>query len=117
MFGVFTTAGKVETRQAIRAQSQVCTLNGHNWTTVFVMGRDAESLREEHTQHGDLLGLSVEENMNEGNSFHYFKETLERLPCFQFYAKVDDDTAFHPARLVVRLQDEQEGTSPLFLGR
>ncbi len=48
------------------------------------MGRDAGSLREEHAQQGDLLELSVEQNMNEGKSFHYFKEALERLPYFQF---------------------------------
>jgi hypothetical protein len=111
LFGIFTTAGKVETRRAIRAQSKVCGLNGKTHATVFVLGR-ARSRREqadllkEHAEHGDILELSVEENMNEGKSYHYFREVLERLPCFEYFAKVDDDTAFAPERLAARVRQE-----------
>ena len=41
---------------------------------------------------------------------------MERFPCFHFYAKVDDDTAFSPNKLSARIMAEpNEG--PLFFGK
>jgi hypothetical protein len=128
LFGIFTTAGKVETRRAIRAQSKVCGLDGKTHATVFVLGRarsrrEQTALLKEHAEHGDILELSVEEDMNEGKSYHYFRKALERLPCFKYFAKVDDsdDTAFDPVRLAARVRQEDGGEArrkgSILLGR
>jgi len=53
--------------------------------------------------HGDIFTLTCVENMNEGKTYTYFKEALQQFPCFDFYAKVDDDTAFSPAKLSTKL--------------
>lgn len=123
LYGVFTTAGKSETRQAFRRGA--CRAQQYKlYATVFVLGRagsygERAALRKEHEKHGDIFELSTEENMNEGKSYHFFKEALNRLPCFMYYAKVDDDTVFHPVRLAQRVlaEDGHDRTIPLLIGR
>lgn len=120
LYGIFSTPGRAQTWAVVRRQAQ-CDLNNHIHSTVFVVGApqsegDREIVAREANAHGDVFVLSCEENMNEGKSYTYFKEALERFPCFNFYAKVDDDTAFAPSRLSARISAvPNEG--PLFIGR
>ena len=70
---------------------------------MFVVGkptseRDGQPLALESKEHNDVFILSWEENMNDGESFVHFHEAVGQLSCFEFYTKLDDDTAFEPAR-------------------
>jgi hypothetical protein len=91
----------------------------HN--TVFVVGawrteREHTILKREAAMYGDIFTLSCTENMNLGKSYTYFKEALAQFPCFDFYAKVDDDTAWIPDRLSRFIQNVTRST-PAIIGR
>ncbi len=120
LYGVFSTAEKVLFRNTTRQQVQ-CGLNSNGHSTVFVVGaprteREYTILQQEAAVYGDIFTLSCQENMNEGKSYTYFKEALQQLPCFDFYAKVDDDTAFAPAKLSAKLRSMPNDMA-LIIGR
>lgn len=120
LYGVFSTAEKVIFRNATRQQVQ-CHLNNNVHSTVFVVGaprteREYSILQKEAAMYGDIFTLSCKENMNEGKTYTYFKEALEQFPCFDFYAKVDDDTAFAPDKLSSLVQSVSRST-PVIIGR
>ncbi len=120
LYGVFSTAEKVMWRNATRQQAQ-CHLNSEMHSTVFVVGaahseREHHILRTEAAMYGDIFTLSCKENMNEGKTYTYFKEALAQLPCFDFYAKVDDDTAFIPDKISSFVQSVSRST-PAIIGR
>lgn len=120
LYGVFSIAEKVLFRNATRQQVQ-CHLNSNVHNTVFVVGaplteREHTILKRETDMYGDIFILSCKENMNEGKTYTYFKEALEQFPCFDFYAKVDDDTAFVPDKLSSVVQSVSRRT-PVIIGR
>jgi len=120
LYGVFSTAEKLLFRDATRQQVQ-CHLNNKVHSTVFVVGaprteREHTILQQEAAVYGDIFTLSCPENMNEGKTYTYFKEALEHFPCFDFYAKVDDDTAFVPDKLSSLVQSVSRST-PAIIGR
>jgi len=120
LYGVFSTAEKAPWRNATRQQVQ-CHLNSEVHSTVFVLGaprteREQVILRKEAAIYRDIFTLSCAENMNDGKTYTYFKEVLEQLPCFDFYAKVDDDTAFIPDKLSSVIQSVSRST-PSIIGR
>lgn len=120
LYGVFSIAEKVLFRNATRQQVQ-CHLNGNVHNTVFVVGAprtegDHTILKREAAMYGDIFTLSCVENMNLGKSYTYFKEALAQFPCFDFYAKVDDDTAWIPDRLSSFIQTAPRNT-PVIIGR
>ena len=120
LYGVFSTADKVLWRNTTRQQVQ-CHLNSDVHNTVFVVGavrteREHTILKREADMYGDIFILSCKENMNEGKTYTYFKEALEQFPCFDFYAKVDDDTAFVPDKLSSVVQSVSRST-PVIIGR
>ncbi len=120
LYGVFSTAEKGPWRSATRQQVQ-CHLNTNVHNTVFVVGaprteREHTILKREAAMHGDIFTLSCTENMNSGKSYTYFKEALEQFPCFDFYAKVDDDTAWIPDRLSSFIQAAPR-ENPIMIGR
>ena len=120
LYGVFSTADKVLWRNTTRQQVQ-CHLNSNVHNTVFVVGavrteREHTILKRESAMYGDIFTLSCMENMNLGKSYTYFKEALEQFPCFDFYAKVDDDTAFVPDKLSTVVQSASR-SSPVIIGR
>jgi hypothetical protein len=89
--------------------------------TIFVVGQpstveERNLLQEELRLHSDILVLSCNENMNEGKTYVYFKEALEKFPCFDYYAKVDDDTAFVPTQITDFLPSNP-GNQLLYAGR
>jgi hypothetical protein len=120
LYGVFSTAEKVLWRNATRQQVQ-CHFNSEMHNTVFVVGaarseREHHILRTETATYGDIYTLSCAENMNLAKSYTYFKEALVQFPCFDFYAKVDDDTAWRPDRLSRFIQTAPRNT-PAIIGR
>jgi len=120
LYGIFSMLHKIETRNTLRKQSQ-CSFNNENQNTVFVMGKpktqnEYDLIMREKDEFNDIFILSCEENMNDGKTFTYFKEALQQLPCFQFYAKVDDDTAFSPDKMTSQLLS-YPNDSPLYIGR
>ena len=120
LYGIFSIPTKAKTWTVAR-QQQHCEMNNEMHQTVFVVGSprttsDQEIIINESKAHGDVFILSCEENMNEGKTFFYFKEALEQFPCFNFYAKVDDDTAFTPQRLSARIS-VVPNNEPLLIGR
>lgn len=120
LYGVLSTAEKVLFRNATRHQVQ-CHLNGNVHNTVFVVGaprteREHSVLKRESAMYGDIFTLSCRENMNLGKSYTYFKEALDQFPCFDFYAKIDDDTAWIPDKLSSFLQSVSSNT-PVMIGR
>lgn len=120
LYGVFSMAHKAETRATLRRQAQ-CDLNNDVHSTIFIVGKpkteqEHEVIARESQAHGDVFVLTCSENMNEGKSYAYFKEASQQLPCFDFYAKVDDDTAFVPNKLSRRLDSIQNNAS-LYIGR
>lgn len=120
LYGVFSTAEKVLFRNTTRQQVQ-CGFNSNGHSTVFVVGaprteREHETMRVEASLYGDIFTLTCDENMNEGKTYIYFKEALQQLPCFDFYAKVDDDTAFAPARLAAVIRSVSTDM-PVIIGR
>ena len=120
LYGVFSTVQKELFRNATRQQVQ-CHLNSNVHNTVFVLGaprteREYSILKREAAMYGDIFTLSCKENMNEGKTYTYFKEALEQFPCFDFYAKVDDDTAFVPDKISSVVQSVSRST-PVIIGR
>lgn len=120
LYGVFSMVGHTEKRDVLRNQRR-CKFNNNNHSTVFVVGRPSslaeyEALTVESMLHQDIFVLSCKENMNEGKSFTFFKEALLEMPCYDFYAKVDDDTAFRPRRISDTLQTLPVD-SKIFFGR
>lgn len=120
LYGIFTMPHKVETRTVARHQKQ-CGFNNKLHQMIFVVGmpktdKDYEIIMRESKQYKDIFVLTCKENMNEGKSYTYFKEALEQLPCFDFYAKVDDDTAFHPTKLWNKIATIPNN-GPLYIGR
>ena len=120
LYGVFSTAEKVLWRNATRQQVQ-CHLNTNVHNTVFAVGaprteREHIILKREAVMYGDIFTLSCTENMNLDKSYTYFKEALERFPCFDFYAKVDDDTVWIPDRLSSFIRAVTTST-PVIIGR
>lgn len=120
LYGVFSIADKVLFRNATRQQVD-CHLNNNVHNTVFVVGAPRTAwehaiLKRETAMYGDIFILSCKENMNEGKTYTYFKEALEQFPCFDFYAKVDDDTAFVPDKLTSVVQSVSRST-PVIIGR
>lgn len=120
LYGIFSTVGRVEQRNAARQQTQ-CNLNSNVYNTVFVIGvpktqSEYNILNIESKLYGDVFTLTCLENMNEGKTYTYFKEAIEQFPCFDFYAKVDDDTAFAPAKLSDKLHSMPHETA-LIIGR
>jgi hypothetical protein len=121
LYGIFTVVSKTVTRNVIRNRNKLCQFNNDMHKTIFVVGQPStleehDLLREELRLHSDIFVLSCDENMNEGKSFVYFKEIINSFPCFQYYAKVDDDTAFAPFQLTSMLPDNSYNQS-LFVGR
>ena len=121
LYGVFTTLNKVVTRNILRRYGKMCKLNGETYKTVFVVGKpktheDYEILINEMELHNDIFVLSCEENMNEGKTFFFFKEAAKQMSCFDYYAKVDDDTAFVPQSISGVLMDDP-GERMLYIGR
>ena len=107
LYGIFSTVDKAQQRNIVRQQTQ-CNLNTKDHITVFVIGsprteREYNIIDMESKLYGDVFTLTCVENMNEGKTYTYFKEALEQFPCFEFYVKVDDDTAFAPAKLSTKL--------------
>ena len=120
LYGVFSTAEKVLFRNTTRQQVQ-CGFNSNDHSTVFVVGAprtpmENETMRAEAGLYGDIFTLTCQENMNEGKSYTYFKEALQQLPCFDFYAKVDDDAVFSPNKLSASLRSMPNDTA-LIIGR
>jgi hypothetical protein len=120
LYGIFSMPHKIETRAIVRQKTQ-CGFNNEIHRVVFVVGmpkKDSDYdiiARESRTYH-DIFVLSCEENMNSGKSYTFFKEALEQLPCFDFYAKVDDDTAFNPGKLSNKITGIQNNAL-LYIGR
>ena len=103
LYGIFSTMQNKEKRMILRSKKQ-CDFENENHSTVFVLGRpenrdDYEQLLTESMLYKDILVLNCKENMNEGKTFYYFYESFTLFPCFLYYAKVDDDTAFRPNQL------------------
>lgn len=103
LYGIFSMAYKEEARGVIRQKSQ-CDFNNEIHKTIFVVGkprnqRDYEIIMRESKLYRDIFILTCTENMNMGKTYTYFKEASEKFPCFKFYAKVDDDTAFLPNKI------------------
>lgn len=120
LYGIFSTVDKMQMRNIVRQQVQ-CNLNSIQHHTIFVIGKprtqkEYDTMHEEQRLHGDIFILSCEENMNEGKTYTYFKEALQMFPCFDFYAKVDDDTAFAPDKLSAKIRSVPNDT-PLIIGR
>lgn len=120
LYGVFSTVYKMQPRNATRQQLQ-CNLNSIGHRTIFVIGKprtqkEYNILHEEQRLYCDVFILTCEENMNEGKTYTYFKEAMELFPCFNFYAKVDDDTAFAPDKLSAKLRSMPNDMA-LIIGR
>ena len=121
LYGIFSMPHKIETRAVVRQQQTQCDFNNEISQVVFVLGMpqedsDYDIITRESKMYHDVFVLSCEENMNDGKTYAYFKEALEQLPCFDFYAKVDDDTAFTPSRLYNKIAEIPNNTS-LYIGR
>jgi Galactosyltransferase len=120
LFGIFTIASKKEFRNIIRQNTQ-CHFNSYSHATIFVLGmpstfEDQSTLLNESLTHNDVLILPCKENMNEDKTFQFFKAALALFPCYEFYAKTDDDTAFHPTRIVDHIKNMTSNRS-LYIGR
>ena len=120
LYGIFSTVGRMEQRNAARQQTS-CNMNNNVHNTVFVVGvphtgSEYNILNMESKLYGDIFILTCEENMNEGKTYTYFKEAMQLFPCFNFYAKVDDDTAFAPDKLSAKLRSMPNDMA-LIIGR
>ena len=62
----------------------------------FVLGRvppdQLEAIRQENHTFGDLIELDIEENMNNGKTYHWWKYVNDHFPFATFVAKSDTDT-------------------------
>ena len=119
LYGVFSTVQRYESRMILRSKIH-CNLNSENHSTVFVIGRpeqidDYKQLMSESFIYHDIFVLNCIENMNDGKSFQFFKQAVSELPCFRFYAKIDDDTAFKATGITRFLS--QISTQNVYLGK
>ena len=103
LYGIFSTVDSYKKRMILRMKKR-CDFDNENQSTIFVLGRPEtryayEQLLTESLVYKDIFVLNCRENMNEGKTFQYFYDSFTQLPCFQYYAKIDDDTAFRPNEL------------------
>ena len=89
----------------------------------FVVGspkNEEEELRiaTEQRKHGDIVVLDMEENLDDGKTYHYFKWVAEHTAS-PFVLKTDDDVYLHLPNMVERIQmlSETYGTSGVYFGR
>ena len=120
LYGIFSTVGRVQHRNVTRHQTH-CNMNSKVHSTIFVLGTprtesEYNILNMESELYGDIFILTCIENMNEGKTYTYFKEAFEQFPCFDFYAKVDDDTAFAPDKLSAKIRSMPNDMA-LIIGR
>jgi len=119
LYGVFSTVQSFKKRMILRSKIK-CNLNNANHSTIFVIGRpesmsDYQQLMSESLIYHDIFVLSCRENMNDGKSFQFFRQAVSELPCFRFYAKVDDDTAFKATEITNFLS--QVSINNVYLGK
>ena len=118
-YGIFTTVHKRAQRDVFRKKI-FCEGRG-DFTVKFIIGRPSNRhelhlLAEERNMYGDIEILGCQENMNRGKTYHYFRHVHTNYPCYSFYAKVDDDTAFLPGKMASYMLSHQS-LEPVYLGK
>jgi|GEM_PF-6338373 len=119
LYGIFSTAQSLKMRSVVRSKTK-CDFHNENYSTVFVIGKpenenDYKQLRGESILYKDIFVLKASENMNDGKSFEYFRQAVHDFPCFDYYAKVDDDTAFNPKTIATFVSENMYKNS--YMGR
>jgi len=119
LYGIFSVASEFEKRKIVRSKKS-CHMNNEFHSTVFVIGapdnvQDHKHLISESLIYNDIFVLNCKENMNDGKSFQYFRQAVSEMPCFRFYAKIDDDTAFRAAEISALLSNIS--TRNVYLGK
>ena len=119
-YGIFTTVHRRAQRDVFR-RHVFCEGGVDNYTVRFIIGRPSNRnelnlLAEESDRYGDIDILGCQENMNRGKTYSYFRHVYTYHPCYSFYAKVDDDTAFLPGKMTSYLLSRQS-VGPVYLGR
>ncbi|KAJ3199984.1 hypothetical protein HK099_002863 [Clydaea vesicula] len=101
LFGIFSTPSKFHRRNLIRS-TYLQLVDDTNIDYKFVVGRpnnreELELLQFENKKFNDLMILDIEENMNDGKTFHYFQTVYYKFKQnkYKFVMKVDDDTFLH----------------------
>ncbi|KAJ3218838.1 hypothetical protein HK099_004914, partial [Clydaea vesicula] len=98
--GIFSTADRFYRRNLIR--STYLNLEAPKVMYKFVLGKPATNkqqllLKFEQEKFNDLFILDIEENMDNGKTFNYFKTLYNAYHPhqFKFVMKADDDTFLH----------------------
>ncbi|CAJ0906047.1 824_t:CDS:2, partial [Entrophospora sp. SA101] len=115
--GIWTTAKGHKIRSIVRAINlkQQENLIGDNVDFKFILGRPPKDvytpdlklkLTTENDTYGDLVMLDMEENMNNGKAYYYWKWVWEHLGTmkYDYAAKADDDVFVHFQNLALNLR-------------
>ncbi|RKP10379.1 hypothetical protein THASP1DRAFT_12887 [Thamnocephalis sphaerospora] len=94
LMGIITPVGKLERRALLRS---VYRASSHpNVTVRFVIGRpknedEAILVALEKAAYNDIMELAIDENMDEGKTYHYFQHVARNEPRYDYVMKTDDD--------------------------
>ena len=116
--GIFTTYDKIQRRRYIReCYNSKLDLNVD---LRFIIGKAKDSeeeikLQDEQIEFGDLVILDIDENMNNGKTFEFFR-FASQLKGYDFISKADDDVYIHLTNFMQRLDDIKMGLGYKFKG-
>ncbi|KAJ2956570.1 hypothetical protein NQZ79_g7616 [Umbelopsis isabellina] len=110
--GVLTMDTKFDRRQMIR--DTYLMYKPDNVIFKFVLGRPSHDpavlakLEKEYQQYGDLMFLDIEENMNEGKTYEYFRYMAETYNStgLDYVFKADDDSYIRLDRLEIDMRNQ-----------
>lgn len=95
--GIFTTAKRYHRRSLLRALYKPFQISGLQYK--FIVGSESdpaltEQIEAEKLHYQDIISLDIKENMDDGKTYHYFRQMskLKNVGPFKFVIKSDDDT-------------------------
>ena len=126
LIGIMSVALDIERRSLLRS---IYKNSSGNFDIYFVIAKPTDEiitdvLNSEQNFNHDLILLDINENMDEGKTYHFFKYVASLPTRYKFYLKADQDAYLHLHNINKRLSSLPEsnvywgraGVDPFMLG-